>query len=75
MAQIQQRFGPHTLDLMSLESNVMRNVKGHPLPHFTPFPLPGSSGVNMFAQSLDVAGNCYVFPPFCLVGPTLRFLL
>ncbi|CAH3174858.1 unnamed protein product [Porites evermanni] len=47
---------------------------GSPLPPFTPFPTPGSRGVNVFAQDLASQENAYVFPPFILVGPLLRFL-
>ena len=57
----------------------MRDLNGSPLPHFTPFPTPASSGVNVFAQnlhkSLAFLARPYVFPPPVLVGPLLRFLL
>ena len=52
---VQQQFGGpdgHTCDLMALDSNVMLDKLGHPLPHFTPCPLPGSLGVNMFTLDL-----------------------
>ena len=52
----------------------MRN----PLKHFTPYPTPGSSDVNVFNQDLSVCDdnrvNTYVFPPFSLIGPLLSFL-
>ena len=68
----------HSFDLMALDSNVQLNKLGSPLPHFTPWPTPLSNGVNLFAQdlndeSLDMR-NPYVFPPFCLIAPVLRFL-
>lgn len=72
---VESYFGPHTFDLMSLDSNCMRDREGHPLPHYSPFPLPGSVGVNMFAQILNSRENYYVFPPYCMVAPTIRFLL
>ena len=31
-------------------------------------------GTNVFAQDLTTVGNSYVFPPFCLIYPLLRFL-
>ena len=45
---------------------------GNRLRHFTPFPSPGSSGVNLFAQDLrrysSIMQRKYVFPHwFCLV--------
>ena len=79
---VQAEFGGekgHTLDLMALDSNVMRDRLGRPLKHFTPYPTPGSAGVNVFNQDLrdcdGVMVNAYVFPPFALIFPLLRFLL
>ncbi len=37
--EVQSRFGPHTFDLMSLDSNVQISTQGTPLPHFTPWSL------------------------------------
>lgn len=71
-------LGGHTIDLMSLDSNVVRGQDGCPLPHFTPHPSVNSQGVNLFAQDLELAENMsnpYVFPPFGLIGPVLRYLL
>ena len=68
----------HDLDLMSLDSNAQRDKQGNPLRHFTPYPTPKSSGVNVFNQDLSVCDgnrvNAYVFLPFALVGPILRFI-
>ncbi|KAK3701457.1 hypothetical protein QZH41_004064 [Actinostola sp. cb2023] len=79
---VQNEFGGlkgHNLDLMSLDSNAMRDKKGEVLPHFSPFPTPKSAGVNVFNQDLSVCDgvevNAYVFPPFSLILPLLRFLL
>ncbi|KAL9951351.1 hypothetical protein ACROYT_G044002 [Oculina patagonica] len=79
--EVQLRFGGglgHTCDLMALDSNAMPDRLGRPLPHFTPFPSPGSIGVNLLAQDLTqfstVMQRPYVFPPNVLVGPVLRFL-
>lgn len=38
------------IDLMALDSNVMRNRKSEPLRHFTPYPTPLSDGVNVFLK-------------------------
>lgn len=42
---------------------------------FSPWPTPLSSGVNVFAQPVPTGHNIYVFPPFLLMGPLLRFLI
>ena len=73
--ELEKRFGPHTIDLMSLDSNAQIDSKVEILRHFTPFFTPHSSGVNVFAQTISAAENAYVFSPFLLVGPLLRFLL
>lgn len=80
-ATVQRHFGGelgHTCDLMALDSNAMPDLQGRPLPHFTPYPSPGSQGVNLFAQDLSSVYPFlevpYVFPPLILVGPVLRFL-
>ena len=73
--QVKRLFGPHTFDLMSLDSNCQRNKVGLHLPHFTPCATPESSGINVFAYSLPLDHNIYVFPPFVLIAPLLRYLL
>lgn len=51
---IQGKFGTHSVDLMSLGSNVMKDEFGKPLKHFTPHPTPFSAGVNVFfSQRLE----------------------
>ena len=79
---VQKEFGGlngHSCDLMALDSNTMLDLNGVPLPHFTPFPSPASSGVNFFAQNLRAGlpflDRPYIFPPLVLVGAVLRFLL
>ena len=72
--KVEERFGPHSVDLMSLDSNVMVSKEGEPLRHFTPWPTPGTSGVNLFSQDLTKEDNLYVFPPLVLVFPLLCFL-
>ena len=79
--RIQKAFGGeagHTLHLMALDSSGQRGYDGSPLTHFTPFPTPQSAGVNLFAQNPMTwkrNENPYVFPPFNLIGPTLKFVL
>ncbi|XP_069114859.1 LOW QUALITY PROTEIN: uncharacterized protein [Argopecten irradians] len=67
-------YGPHTVDLMALDSNAQKSRDGLPLRHFTPYPTPQSSGVNIFAQEVAKEENPYVFPPFGLILPVLSFL-
>ena len=72
--KVDSHFGAHTLDMMSLDSNAQKDASGNPLKHFTPFPTPLSAGVNVFAQVIQQEENAYVFPPFVLVAPLLKFL-
>ena len=66
---VQEEFGGdkgHSCDLMSLDSNAMKDQMGNSLPHFTPVPSPDSAGVNLFAQDLsqhdDIMSRPYVLP-------------
>ena len=72
--KVDSRFGPHTLNMMSLDSNAQKDASGNLLTHFNPFPTPLSTGVNVFAQVIQQEENAYIFPPFVLVGPPLKFL-
>jgi len=79
---VQAEFGGesgHTLDIMALGSNVIRDKEGKALKHFTPYPTPGSAGINVCNHDLHecdgVKDNAYVFLPFGLIFPLLRFLL
>ena len=56
-------------------SNFCRGRDGNFLPHYSPWPTPNSSGANVFAQSIPSEHNVYVFPPFVLVRPLLRYFL
>ena len=73
-SQIQQAFGPHSLDLFSLDSNAMIGADGKPMQHFTPFWTPGTAGVNAFAQNISQKENCYAFPPFNLLVPLIGLI-
>ena len=72
-SHFESQFGPHSFDLMSTQSNIMKDASGRDLSFFSPFPMQGSSGVNIFSQDLSPYENYYVFPPFVLIGPLLRF--
>ena len=71
---VDRTFGPHSIDLMALPSNVRHDRHGRPLRFFSPFPCQDSLGTNLFCQSLASHENAYVFPPFVLVVPLLRYL-
>ena len=67
-------FGPHTCDLMALDSNAMVSRDGTVLKHFTPHPTPGSSGENVFTQAVGQEKNPYAFPPIAMISPLLCLL-
>lgn len=69
---VQQSYGPLTLDLFAFASNVQCDQQGNPLRFYAPFPNPGCSGVNVFAQTISPSENAYAFPPFVLMGPLLE---
>ena len=79
--QVQAEFGGrsgHSADLMALPFYLQCALDGSPLPFFSPYSLPGSSGVNLFAQRPDNHGclfsNPYVFPPIILIPQVLGFV-
>ena len=41
---LEHRFGPHSFDLMALDSNCRRHRSGLKLPHYSPWPTPTSWG-------------------------------
>ena len=67
-------FGPHTIDLMALPSNVKLDRSGRPLKFFSPFPCVQAQETSVFSQVLSSSENAFVFPPFTLIGPLLKFL-
>lgn len=48
----------------------MKDWDGNSMQHFNPYPSKLSAGVNVFSQDW----NPYVFPPFSLIFPLLKFL-
>lgn len=73
--KVEDAYGPHSVDLMAIDSNAMRDEKGVALRHFTPGPSPNTSGVNLFAQDVSLELNPYVFPPASLILSVLNFLI
>ena len=72
--QLWRVYGPFTFDLMALPSNVMEDAAGRPLPFFSRYPTPSSSGVNVFAQR-PPSGLLYVFPVFGLIPGLVRLFV
>lgn len=69
----------HTCDLMALDSNSQYDLHGNQLPHFAPESTPNALAANMFSQNISAGesqlfSRLYVFAPFPLIGPFLRFL-
>lgn len=73
--EVERCWGPHSIDLVALDSNVPRGSHGFRLRHFTPWPSTDSAVVNIFTQTLHPSDNAYVFPPFALVGLVSLVLL
>eukprot|EP00794_Sanderia_malayensis_P014932 gene14932-biopygen12452 len=71
---VDRSFGPHTFDLMAIPDNARRDRNGIKLPFYSPFPCEEACATNVFAQELSPVHQYYVFPPFVLIGPLLRFL-
>ena len=61
--ELEKRFGPYTIDLMSLNSNAQIDSKGKMLRHFTPLFTPHSSGVNIiiFCSNYFGSRECLCF--------------
>ena len=57
---VERSSGPHSFDLMSLDSNCRRNRSSWMLPHYSPWPTPAFQGVNAFAQPIPLEHNIYV---------------
>lgn len=52
---VQARYGGsagHTADLLSLDSNVQRDLAGQPLPHIAPWTTSEAFGVNIFSKRI-----------------------
>ena len=65
--------GPFHFDLMALPSNVFQ-IPGHsPLPFFSPFPVAGSAGVDLFSQQLP-QGRLWCFPPHVMIRAVIGLL-
>ena len=61
-----------TWDLMALPSNVPRGKDGTSLKFFSRYLVPGTSGINVFAQQCPRGERLYVFPPFVLIPSLIR---
>jgi hypothetical protein len=73
-AKLWHVLGPFSFDLMALASNSFSTLSVRPLPFFSESHCPGSSGLNVFAQT-PPAGRLYVFPPFVMIPELLRLFI
>ena len=79
---VQELYGGedgHSVDLMARPSNAQSDLSGAQLPFFSETLLPGSLGVNVFAQSPDLYDASifkypYLFPPICLIPHVIQYL-
>ena len=79
---VQELYGGedgNSVDLMARPSNAQSDLSGAQLPFFSETLLPGSLGVNVFAQSPDlydasIFKNPYVFPSICLIPHVIQYL-
>ena len=69
---VNSTFGLHTHDMMAIP-NMIKDGSGRSLTFFSLHPVPSTSGVDVFAQSISPLENYYVFPPLVLIRPLLRF--
>ena len=67
---VDDTFGPHDVDAMSSDSNAQLDPAGGVLPHFTRWPSPLSSGVNVFSQALS-GTNIYCNAVFSVISPLI----
>ena len=65
--------GPLSWDLMALPSNVFCLPGSRPLPFFSPFPVSGAAGVDVFSQNAP-SGVLYAFPPFVMISALVGLL-
>ena len=65
---------PPIVDLMTLDSNCQKELRGNAHPHYAPWPTSGSDGVNVFANPLPAGHSINAFLPFVLLGQLLRYI-
>lgn len=70
-AYVEQLVGPYSVDLMSLDSNCMKERYGKMLPHFFPYLTILSDGVDVYVTNVNEEENPYVFQPFLIIFPLL----
>lgn len=71
---VDEMYGPHTVDLMATDADVMRSTSGLPLRHFTQYPSPQTADVNVFAQDVAIEKSPYVFRRFTSFFLSCAFL-
>jgi hypothetical protein len=71
---LQEKFGPHTIDLMASQVNAQVDSEGKRLPFFSESYSVDAKGNNLFCQDISSEVNPYVFPPNVMLLSVLRFL-
>lgn len=72
---VDEMYGPHTVDLMATDANVMMSTSGLPLRHFTQYPSPQTAGVNVVLHKAYLSKNLHMyFRRFTLFFPVLCLL-
>ena len=71
---VERGFGPHSFDLMALDSNCRRDRSGLILPHYSPWLIPASEGLTPLCSPSHCNITFTLFRLF-LLGPLLRYFL
>ena len=64
--RVQATFGPHTFDLMSLDSNCCKDKSGNLLPHQSPWPTPNRT-LQVLTSSHNLCPSGIMFTSFLLL--------
>ncbi|CAC5359362.1 unnamed protein product [Mytilus coruscus] len=72
-SRVESTYGPHTVDLMSLDSNALTTTSSKKLKQFTLAPSPFSASVDIFAKDVSLETNSYVYPPINIIFQLLAF--
>lgn len=73
-SMVESYFGPHSVDLMSLNSKVMRSTDGKALEHLYTMSYDFIIRCKFVLSESKGEGKLYVYPPFAMIFPVLKFL-
>ena len=60
---VEDAFGPHSVDLMAVESNAMLDSNQNRLKYYSPFPMASAAGVRFFSGHFS-GRQCICISPF-----------